>query len=137
MVEDLLGNLQRLNRIPSQCQFSFGDRWRRAGAAQNLFEKAFALARFPLLGLSERFSAVEISRFPDEDLIEQVDGVVEVIPLQGLVAFGKQNAHIARQFVHTFLCHAGNLGTFARNCRGASRIKLFQPFLISIQLSSF
>ncbi len=51
------------------------------------------------LGGAESFATVEESRFPGKHLLEKADGVVEVIPLQGLVPFDEDAPQVGRNFV--------------------------------------
>ena len=51
------------------------------------------------MGGPQRLAAFVKTRFFCHYLAEQIDGVIKVIPLQGLVALGKNDAQVARQAI--------------------------------------
>ena len=80
-IEDLLGDLERLGRVFAQRHVTFGDHRRRARAAEHLLEEAPAAAGFSHLGGPQRLAAFKQARLLRQDLIVEINGVIEVVPL--------------------------------------------------------
>ena len=90
-----------LDRVAAQGHLRLGHLRRGTGAAPGFLEEAAAAAALGLLRLAQQPAALEYPRLPGEHLAEEVDGVIEVLPGQRVVAFGEQGPHFARDFIHT------------------------------------
>ena len=80
----------RLGGIFAQRHLGLGDLRRGAGAAQHFFEEApAAVAGLAELGVAQRLAAVEKARLHFQRLVQQRDGVIEVVPLTAPASRGR------------------------------------------------
>ena len=113
-VKNLLGNLQGFGRILAHGHVAFGDQRGRAGAAHHLLKEAApAAGLFDLRG-PQRFADLVLGGLPGQDLSEEINCVIEVLPLQGVTAFGKEPAQVTWKFIQAFFCHAQVLPDFQK-----------------------
>ena len=105
-IEDLLGNLQRLGRVFAARPCGL---WRPCGEEpallQHLLEETAAAAGLSHLRRPQRLAAFIQAGLLRQDLVEEIDGVIEVVPLQRVIAFGEEHPQVARKFIQTLFCH--------------------------------
>ncbi len=95
--------LQSLQRLGVQGELSFGDQGGRTGAIEHFFKEAAAAASdFLNLGDAESLAALEEARLLVQDLGQNRDGIIELLPVQGCLPFSILLANGPRDLVQIF-----------------------------------
>jgi hypothetical protein len=108
-IEDLLGGDEGVEGIGAERQLAFGKERGVAGGAEDAFEKAASFTGAFELGGAECLAAIVKGGILTQERVEDGDGVIEVIALNGREAFLVLFAQRTRDGVKLLLGHAASI----------------------------
>ena len=127
VVENMLGDGDGFERIVAQRDLSFGNHGRGTRAAENFFEKTGAAAHFLELRHAQEFAALKKGRFLRQNLIEDGDGIIEILALHRDGALFKILAQGQRNFMQAFFRHEQSLVSTRQKIHCKSGVVLHLP----------
>src|SRR3954471_24136567 len=104
-VENLLGGLESLKGIVAQAELAFGNHGGRTGTTDHFFKEAAGVAVLFVLRGAKGLAAIEEAGFALEHLLEDRQGIIEILALESGCPFLIELTKVPGHFVHTFFWH--------------------------------